>query len=221
MLRAGAFLVNSGIEAFLYCANPRILSAVRPIRPGFAGRRLCYAGRMSSQADPPRPSGAEPSLLLPRELAILALLTLCWGLNWPVMKLGVQHYPPLTFRALSMLLGLMALWLIARLLRTPLTLPRVYWRSVLLLGLPNMVVWHVCIIIGVAHLSSGRAAILGYTMPLWAALCAWLLYRERLTARAWAGLACALGGCCLRWPPRLAGAWGRYCYAAAICPCQP
>ena len=31
--------------------------------------------------------------------ALLALLTLVWGLNWPVMKLGVTGFPPLGFRA--------------------------------------------------------------------------------------------------------------------------
>ena len=44
-----------------------------------------------------------------RQLALLALLTLVWGLNWPIMKLGVSGtpalpapYPPLSFRAASM-----------------------------------------------------------------------------------------------------------------------
>ena len=41
-----------------------------------------------------------------QQLAILVLLTLVWGLNWPVMKLGVTDFPPLTFRALSIWLGL-------------------------------------------------------------------------------------------------------------------
>ena len=34
------------------------------------------------------------------------LLTLIWGLNWPIMKIGVTGFPPLTFRTLSMWLGL-------------------------------------------------------------------------------------------------------------------
>ena len=39
-----------------------------------------------------------------RQLAILVALTLAWGINWPVMKLGVGNYPPLSFRALSIVL---------------------------------------------------------------------------------------------------------------------
>ena len=39
-------------------------------------------------------------------IVLLVFLTIVWGLNWPVMKLGVTGYPPLAFRALSMWLGL-------------------------------------------------------------------------------------------------------------------
>jgi hypothetical protein len=40
--------------------------------------------------------------LTTQQLVLLVLLPLVWGLNWPVMKLGVTGYPPLTFRSLSM-----------------------------------------------------------------------------------------------------------------------
>ena len=40
-----------------------------------------------------------------QQLVILVLLTIFWGINWPIMKAGVQDFPPLTFRALSMWLG--------------------------------------------------------------------------------------------------------------------
>ena len=36
------------------------------------------------------------------QLVLLALLTLVWGFNWPVMKLGVTDFPPLTFRSLCL-----------------------------------------------------------------------------------------------------------------------
>jgi hypothetical protein len=35
----------------------------------------------------------------------------CLGLNWPVMKLGVSNFPPLGFRALSIVLGVPVLGL--------------------------------------------------------------------------------------------------------------
>ena len=65
----------------------------------------------------------------PRQLALLVALTLIWGLNWPVMKLGVTHYPPLSFRTLSMWIGLPVLWVAVRALKVPLHVPRAEWRE--------------------------------------------------------------------------------------------
>lgn len=121
-----------------------------------------------------------------RQLAVLALLTLVWGLNWPVMKLGVSGtpaqpaaYPPLTFRALSMVLGVPVLAAALVALRVPLTVPRREWGRTLRLTASNMLGWHVLIILALPGLSSGRAAILGYTMPVFVAVWGALLYGLR------------------------------------------
>ena len=72
--------------------------------------------------------------LTPRQFWVLAALTLVWGLNWPVMKAGVSGlpaepsaFPPLTFRALSMWLGLPVLGLALLLLKVPFAMPRRHW----------------------------------------------------------------------------------------------
>ena len=44
--------------------------------------------------------------LTKQQLWLLILLTLVWGVNWPVMKMGVTNMPPLLFRAMSIWLGL-------------------------------------------------------------------------------------------------------------------
>ena len=99
------------------------------------------------------------------------LLTLAWGLNWPVMKLGVTDYPPLTFRALSIWLGLPLLAAALVVLKVPFSRAAARTgRELLWLAATNMFVWHACIILAVQTLSSGRAAILGYTMPIFSAL---------------------------------------------------
>ncbi|MBI3230205.1 MAG: DMT family transporter [Burkholderiales bacterium] len=164
----------------------------------------------TSPPSPPNPSSL--SQFSRREIIILILLTLCWGLNWPMMKIGVQHFPPLTFRCLSMLGGLVVLWIAGKMAKQDMRLSRANALPMLRLAMPNMVIWHVFIILGVAKLSSGRAAILGYTMPLWAVLFGLLLYREKVSPRAWFGLACAFSGTLLLLSnefARLAGqAWG-------------
>ena len=129
-----------------------------------------------------------------KQFLLLAFLTLAWGLNWPVMKVGVTGYPPLTFRSLSMWLGLPVLWAVTAVLKVPLRIERKDWREVAVLTVTNMLVWHVLAIIAVQALSSGRAAILGYTMPIWSALWGLQLYGQRLRPRQLAGIAAAAIG---------------------------
>lgn len=135
-----------------------------------------------------------------RQLIVLVLLTLTWGLNWPVMKLGVTAYPPLSFRALSMWLGLpvLALGLVAG--KVPFRPRRQDWPELLWLTFTNMVVWHICIIFAVQLLSSGRTAILGYTMPIFSALIGALFFSAGIGRRGWLGVgAAALGVLLLLW----------------------
>ncbi len=138
--------------------------------------------------------------ITPRQLVLLTLLTLCWGLNWPIMKLGVTGFPPLAFRTLSMWLGLPVLWLATRALKVDLRIERRDWRELALLTVTNMLVWHVLAIISLQALSSGRAAILGYTMPIWSALWGLALFGQRLSIRQVGGIvAAAIGVVLLLW----------------------
>jgi drug/metabolite transporter (DMT)-like permease len=131
---------------------------------------------------------------------LLALLTLFWGLNWPVMKLGISDYPPLTFRAVSMWLGLPVLYAASFAMATPLRIARRDWPELARLTLTNMTVWHVLAIVSLKSLPSGRAAILGYTMPIFSALFGMALFGQRLRARQWGGVgAAALGVVLLLW----------------------
>lgn len=132
-----------------------------------------------------------------KDWILLLLLTLCWGINWPIMKMGVQDFPPISFRTLGMLGGLPVLWLAARMQRASLSLRREHIRAVLGLAVPNMLLWNIFMILGVKMLASGRAAILGYTMPVWAVLAALVFFGERPVRSAWIGIACALGGALL------------------------
>ncbi len=135
-----------------------------------------------------------------QQLVVLVLLTLVWGINWPVMKVGVTDFPPLTFRALSMWLGLPVLGVAMVFLKVPFRIRRQHWRELLWLAATNMFIWHVCIILAVRTLSSGRAAILGYTMPIFSAVLGALFFASPLGRRAWIGVsAAALGVMLLLW----------------------
>lgn len=132
-----------------------------------------------------------------KDFVLLAFLILFWGLNWPVMKASVREFPPLTFRTLSMIGGLAVIALAARLQHASLRIPAGKTLTVVKLAIPNMLFWHAFIIVGVKLLSSGRAAILGYTMPVWAVLSGLIFFGERINGRALFGIALAMGGAAL------------------------
>jgi drug/metabolite transporter (DMT)-like permease len=126
-----------------------------------------------------------------RQWITLSLLTLVWGLNWPIMKFGVTGFPPLTFRSLSMLIGLPVLGLALVLMKIPFRIPRSHWRELFTLAVFNMFVWHVLVILALPMLSSGRAAILGYTMPIFSAIWGVIWFNAPLRARQWLGVVAA------------------------------
>ena len=135
-----------------------------------------------------------------RQALLLAAVTLIWGLNWPVMKAAIGGFPPLSFRTVSMWLGLPLLYIVTRVLQVPLRIERRDWRELGWLTVTNMVVWYAVAIVALQALSSGRAAILGYTMPIFSAVIGMALFGQRLSTRQWSGVAAAaLGVALLLW----------------------
>lgn len=63
-------------------------------------------------------------------IAILLFLTVSWGVNWPIMKLGVNAYPPLAFRTLCVGFGLPLLATALQFTRTCFVIPQKYWGQV-------------------------------------------------------------------------------------------
>jgi drug/metabolite transporter (DMT)-like permease len=127
-------------------------------------------------------------------LWVLGALTLGWGFNWPMIKLALTEVPVLTFRSLCLLGGAAGLFAIAAYARLPLRVPRGQWGRLLLITLFNITIWNLCIAYGIGYMSSGRAAILAFTMPLWSVpLSGWLL-RERITARRILGVGLGMFG---------------------------
>ncbi len=127
-----------------------------------------------------------------RQALALITLTLFWGLNWPVMKLAVTAWPPMTFRAASMILGLPCLAVGLWWFKVPFTIPRAHLRELLMLAGTNMVGWHVPLMMALPALPAGRASILGYTMPVFSALWGRWFWRERLSGAQLFGV-CAAG----------------------------
>ena len=140
---------------------------------------------VAAAAAPPLPttpsaSAAEPTGPLPGRsgvprvaLVLLAVLTLLWGTNWPLFPLAVREVSVWTFRALSSLGAGLALLAVARWRGLPMTIPRRHWPTVAVATFCYLVVWNVASTYAAVMIPSGQAAVLGFTMPLWAALIGW------------------------------------------------
>lgn len=138
---------------------------------------------------------SSPHDRLPRSgLILLAALALGWGINWPIMKIVLSEIPPLYFRATSLILGGAGLLLIARFSNYCIAIPKDKWRPILILSFFNIIGWNVFAIYGVSLLPSGRAALLGFTMPIWGAILSIFMLGERLTKQRAVGLVLGLGG---------------------------
>ena len=140
---------------------------------------------------------AEPDHLPQRLWWLLAALTLVWGFNWTAMKVALSGVPPWTFRALCLGLGAAFLFLALRAAGHSLAVPKGQWGRLAVLSFFNFTCWNVLIAFGVMMIPSGRAAILAYTMPVWAVpLSIWLL-GERLTRQKVLGLILGIAGLAL------------------------
>lgn len=127
-------------------------------------------------------------------LVLLALIAVGWGVNWPIIKVVIGEIPPLIFRGLSLVLAALGMFAILRASRLPLAVPAGRWPRLLWLSAFNITGWNVFLVYGIGMLPSGRAAILGYTMPLWSVLLSVALLHEPLGRRRLAGLALGLAG---------------------------
>ena len=129
-----------------------------------------------------------------KQLILIIAVTLSWGLNWPMMKIGVTGFPPLTFRAICLLMGVPVLWLALKVMKVPCYVARKDWRELFWLAVTNMFIWHVLIILAISVLSSGRAAILGYTMPVFSALLGVAFFGVQMRRAQWLGVGAAAVG---------------------------
>ncbi len=126
--------------------------------------------------------------------ALLALvaLTIIWGYNWVVMKVGLRYSPPFDFAAMRAFFGALSLFLVMIVLHKPLK-PKAILGTFLLGilqtgGVLGFSMW--ALVSG----GAGKTAVLNYTMPFWVLLFAWIVLGERLRGLQWLGVGLALAG---------------------------
>lgn len=110
---------------------------------------------------------------------MLALLALVWGTNWALFPYAVREVSVWTFRTVSMIGAGLVLLVAARAMGLSLIVPRRHWRTLFVAAMLYLVTWNIASTYSAVLLPSGQSAVLGFTMPLWAALLSWAFLGER------------------------------------------
>ncbi|MFZ0763727.1 MAG: DMT family transporter [Bradyrhizobium sp.] len=147
----------------------------------------------------PNQPGAK-ARIAPAGIAFLAVTSVGWGFNWPVTKYLIGYLPPLTLRGTTGVIGAVLLAILALLWGQTLHVPRAYWPRLVLAAILNVGCWMVLMGFALVYLPASEAALIAYTMPVWASLLAWPILGERPNTlrvlslvMAFAGMSAILG----------------------------
>jgi drug/metabolite transporter (DMT)-like permease len=131
----------------------------------------------------------------------LAITSVGWGFNWPVTKYLLGELPPLTLRGVTGVIGACLLAALALARGQSLKVSPKLWPRLMLAALLNVTGWMVLMGLALLWLPASEAALIAYTMPVWASMLAWPVLGERPTllrsislVMAFAGLAAIMGG---------------------------
>ena len=148
----------------------------------------------------PLESGAR-ARIAPAGLVFLVITSIGWGLNWPVMKHLLSEWPPLSARGWTGVAGGAVLALLALARGESLRVPPGQWPRLAAASALNVTGWMTLMGLALVILPASEAAVLAYTMPVWASLLAWLVLGERMSVLrvlalvlAFAGIAALMGG---------------------------
>jgi drug/metabolite transporter (DMT)-like permease len=139
--------------------------------------------------------------IAPAGLLFLAITSVGWGFNWPVTKYLLGELPPLTLRGVTGVIGALLLAVFAVMRRQSLKVPADQWPRLIPAAVLNVTGWMVLMGLALVWLPASEAALIAYTMPVWASMLAWPVLGERPTLLrtislvvAFAGLATIMGG---------------------------
>ena len=127
----------------------------------------------------------------------LAWLTLCvvWSSTWLVIKIGLRDLPPISFVAIRFLIAIGVLLAVSIGRSRLLPRRRSDYTVLAITGILMFAVNYTLLFWAELHVSSGLAAVLQATIPIFGMMCAhWMLPDEPLRIQKLAGAMIALGG---------------------------
>ena len=123
------------------------------------------------------------------------LLAAIWGSTWMFIKLGLEDLPPISFAGIRFVLAALVLAGLVAARRAPLPRRRGDWGLLAVTGLLAFTLNYGLLFWGEQYISSGLAAVLQATIPVFGLLIAHLyLPGERLTAARVAGVLLGVAG---------------------------
>ncbi|HEX8175789.1 MAG TPA: EamA family transporter [Pyrinomonadaceae bacterium] len=130
-----------------------------------------------------------------RPVLVWILLCIIWGSTWAFIKLGLNDLPPVTFANVRFIIAVILLLAIARVRRARWPKTRGEWRLLVTTGFLQFTVNYGLIFWGEKYISSGLAALLQATIPLFGLLIAHkYLPQEPLTFIRLCGIVIGLAG---------------------------
>jgi drug/metabolite transporter (DMT)-like permease len=127
---------------------------------------------------------------------LLVICGICWGLMWPLIKIGLTGVTPWTFRLIGFTVGAVILMVVVKLSGRSLAVKGGgnTWVHLFVSSILNVVAFGVLCTFAMLTTSTGRVAVVSYSFPVWTCLLAWLVLGERLRGAVAVGLALCIGG---------------------------
>jgi drug/metabolite transporter (DMT)-like permease len=122
----------------------------------------------------------------------LSCLSLMWGMNWVVMKFGLQHADPVIFNIERTWVAIATLFVVLMLRRRRFWPES--WLAVCVTGFFQTTVNFGATVMALGSGGAGRTAVLVFTMPFWTLLIAWPVLGERVRGSQWFAVGFALLG---------------------------
>lgn len=138
-------------------------------------------------------------------VAVLAAISIVWGFNWVVLKVGVRHADPFEFLAWRFALTALCLFGAAAMLGRPIR--PAHAPQIFLIGLLQSAATFGLATWALQSGAVGKTAVLNYTMPFWVTLFAWPMLGERPSAAQGVALAGGLAGLLLLIRPAAVPGW--------------
>ena len=113
-------------------------------------------------------------------IVLLIILILVWTSVWSLFKIAIEVIPPLSFRVIIGIPAFILLLILGFKKVKTINVPKDDWKPLILISFFNVTLWQVLMLYGISMLGGGRAAVLTYTMPVWATIFAAIFGYERI-----------------------------------------